>query len=189
MTTTTAHNLSIFIDGGYYNVMQTTFAVNFDFARFLSAITELLSQSVGPLTLLHTFYYDCLPWYDSTTTPEEYTAVIKRQSYLNFLRTHMSVLVREGKLVRHKGFFVQKKVDLLLGLDVAIECKKGLLTHMVLVSGDGDLAPAVEHASHNGVQTWLLHGPRNTYSDDLWRLADVRVEMSTDFVKNISKRK
>lgn len=63
-----------------------------------------------------------------------------------------SPALREGRLklqgVDHRGvpIFQQKRVDLMMGLDIARLAAKGQVTHTALLSGDSDLIPAVEAA-------------------------------------------
>lgn len=185
------NRLSIFIDGGHYNAIQRYYQRDFDFLKFLQEAQNRLIEQIGVLSPLHSFYYDCEPYTDVNSSPEEKEALSKRRAYFNFLRSQ-TVRVREGTVVRRaldngQATFQQKKVDLLLGLDIAEECSKRLMSHLVLVAGDGDLVPAVEFASHKGVQTWLLHGPRNMCSDSLWSAADGRIEIDSNFASLISK--
>ena len=175
------NSLSMFIDAGHYNALQKVFQTNFDFLHFVDEVQKSLAERVGPLELSHIFYYDCLPH------PDEVDAIPKRRAYFNFLKAQPGVQIREGTLVKRGDTYQQKGVDLLLGLDVAEECNKRLMTHLVLVTGDADLVPAIKYASHKGVQVWLFHGPRYTYADTLWSAADGRVEIDEDFVRRISR--
>lgn len=186
------NRLSIFIDGGHYNVLQKSLSVSFNFLSFIREVRKCLSQDVDDLKLLHIFYYDCLPYTDVDSSLEEKEALPKRRAYFNFLKAQPAVRVREGQVVKRvldngQVVYQQKQVDLLLGLDIAEECDKKLMTHLVLVAGDGDLIPAVEYASHKGIQVWLFHGPRDVYSEALWSAADGRIEINNDFAQRISR--
>lgn len=185
-----ASRLSIFIDGGHYNALQRYHLTNFNFLYFVQEIQKHLPQ---PADLLHIFYYDCLPYTSTDSSPEELEALYKRRSYFNFLRSQPAVRVREGTVVKRtledgRVVFQQKRVDLLLGLDIAEECSKKLMTHLALIAGDADFVPAVEFASHKGVQVWLIHGPRELHSDALWSAADGRIEVDEVFARKVSKR-
>jgi uncharacterized LabA/DUF88 family protein len=185
------NRLSIFIDGGHYNAIQRHYQTDFDFPRFLNEVQKRLTEEVGLLSPLHCFYYDCEPYTDINSTPEEKEASSKKRAYFNFLRSQI-VRVREGAVAKRtldngQTVFQQKKVDLLLGLDIAEECSKRLMSHLALIAGDADLVPAVEFASHKGVQTWLIHGPRNMCSDTLWSTADGRIEIDANFVKKVAR--
>lgn len=187
------NRMSVFIDGGYYNAMQRYYQTDFDFLYFTEEVHKQLAAKAGLLDTVHTFYYDCEPYTDVDSTAEELEALSKRRSYFGFLRTN-SVRVREGVVVKRTTesrlvTYQQKRVDLLLGLDIAEECDKGLMSHLALVAGDADLIPAVEFAGHRGVQVWLLHGPRGTYSSALWTAADGKIEVDINFVRKIAKQR
>ncbi len=178
------HNLSIFIDAGFYNNLQLHYHANFDFVLFKKHVEQVLSDTVGPLNMLHVFYYDCLPFADGS----ESDSLHKRQTYFNFLRTQPGVIIREGTVMRHGDTYIQKGVDMLLGLDMAEECNKGVVTLIGLVAGDADFLPAIRYASSRGVQVCLLHGPKGTYADSLWSSADKRIEIDSDFVSKIARQ-
>ena len=89
----------------------------------------------------------------------------RTQSFFTALRNLNSFSVREGRLV-HRGnnsqgqpIYVQKGVDLLLGLEFALLSAKHQITHAAVVSGDSDLIPAFDAAQQEGIKTWLIHGP------------------------------
>jgi len=185
--------VSYFIDGQYYTNLQRDLGVFFDLRRFLVESQEwLVGKTSQSLELVHSLYYDALPPLENGNR-EFYQ---KRLGYFNFLKTIPGVRVREGRVVRNRDssgnvWYQQKQVDLLLGLDIAEECSKGFLTHLVLVAGDSDFCPAVEFASKRGVQTLLVHGlkgaPNSNYSDQLWTLADQRLEIDLDFASRVKK--
>ena len=89
--------------------------------------------------------------------------------------------------------FQQKRVDLMLGLDFALLSSKRQITHAVLIAGDSDFIPAVEVAKQEGIAVWLFHGPgrtsesRSTYAEELWVAADVRFELTQDFLSRSAR--
>lgn len=192
---------SIFIDGGYFNMIQATAGANFDFVKFTSTVLEVLSEKLSqPVELLHIFYYDSLPYSSQVPSDEERLATSKKRSFFGYLKTIPGVRVREGyvskRTVNGQALLSQKRVDILLGLDIAEHSSKGLMKYLVLVSGDGDFVPAVEFASSHGVQVWLVHGTKNgtspkgnttSYSEPLWTLADGRIEITTEMVERFRK--
>ena len=64
---------------------------------------------------------------------------------------------------------------------------KRQVTHVVLVSGDGDLLSAVELAQSEGVVVWLAHGPSNTCSSELWSAVDNRIALDAPFLQRIAR--
>ena len=105
--------------------------------------------------------------------------------------------MREGRL-RYRGvdadgapIFQQKRVDLMIGLDVAGLSAKRVITHVAVLAGDSDLLPAFESAQQEGVMVWLVHGPQGTYARELWELADDRLSVDdrafTSAIRRIRK--
>jgi uncharacterized LabA/DUF88 family protein len=176
--------LDIFIDGGYFNSVQHYFELNFDFLRFVEEIRRVLQDNVGRgLELSHVFFYDCLPRLDYPYPQEDRDRYFKKYSFFNYLRTLRWVRVREGYLSISGQ--EQKEVDTLIGLDMVNESGKGLVDYMALVSGDGDLAPAVETAGEHSVQVWLFYN--QSCSQQLWNTADGRCEIDVGFAERVRK--
>ncbi len=85
-----------------------------------------------------------------------------------------------------RPIFQQKRVDLMIGLDIALLAAKNRITHAAVLSGDSDLLPAVEAAKGEGVSVWLVHGPRSTFADELWSAADDRIAIE-EFVDKVAR--
>ena len=194
--------LAIFIDGGYYNALsEKHYKIRFEFPKFTEEIKNTVAaKTPEAIELLRTFLYDCLPYQGKNPTPTERERYGKKLGWFNYLKTLPRVELREGYVVfggidtRGEPIFQQKKVDLLLGLDFAIQSSKGLITHLALVAGDGDLCPGVEFAKAQSVCVWLFHGPKVspttrecTYSEPLWECCDERYEIGQAFIKKTKR--
>ena len=76
--------------------------------------------------------------------------------------------VRLGKLKyrgedkNNKPIFEQKQVDLMLGLDIVSVCLSGRVETVILLSGDGDMLPAVKTAKDENIIVRLAHGASDT---------------------------
>ena len=190
--------LSIFIDGGYLDILaRDVFGVLIDHRLLSERITRTVADSTAePLDLLRTYYYDCLPYQSNPPTDEERERLSRKENRFNTLRRLDSYTVREGRLMfrgrdaNGNPIFQQKRVDLLLGLDFALLSAKNQITHAALVSGDSDLIPAVEAAQQAGISTWLFHGPhqsgRSAYANELWQAADKRFAMDKAFMDSVA---
>ena len=89
-----------------------------------------------------------------------------------------------------KPIFQQKRVDLMIGLDMALlAATNHQVTHLALLSGDSDLLPAVEAAKQEGVVVWLVHGPSHTYANDLWTAADNRMVVDHAFAAEVARHR
>ncbi|MDR1916611.1 MAG: NYN domain-containing protein [Synergistaceae bacterium] len=101
--------------------------------------------------------------------------------------------IRLGKL-RLKGndsnnqpIFEQKRVDLMLGLDIAyvIRTVPRVVDSIIMLTGDGDMLPAMMAAKEAQVIVCLAHGDKRTYDQELWDCADERLLLDPGFFKNI----
>lgn len=95
--------------------------------------------------------------------------------------------MHRGDDAQGKPIFQQKRVDLMIGLDIAGLAAKQQITHAALLSGDSDLLPAVEAAKREGVVVWLVHGPQSTFARELWNLADDRLSIDRGFMQRIER--
>jgi uncharacterized LabA/DUF88 family protein len=180
--------LAIFIDGGYLDkVAEHELRFWIDIAQFPHQVVRQVSQEWGEeVGLFRTYYYHCPPWQPPHPTEEEQNRYASRRKFFDFLRSLPQFEMREGVLrsrgTDHEGkpIFVQKRVDLMLGLDIAAHALRRDVRHVVLVSGDSDLIPAVERAKSEGLLVWLFHG--TSYAMDLWESADRRVRLTPDWV-------
>jgi uncharacterized LabA/DUF88 family protein len=195
--------LAIFIDGGYLdNLAQDEFGIQIDYSKLSGEILKIVAAE-GPnnLELLRTYYYHCLPYQSNPPTPLEATRFANKQKFFDYLCRLPRFVVRKGRLafrgINEKGqpIFQQKRTDLLLGLDFALLSGKNQISHIAMLAGDSDLLPAIDVAKEEGILVWLFHGPRyskkdksSTFADELWRAADERFEISTNFMNSIQRQ-
>ena len=180
--------MAIFIDGGYvYHILKNNFGINnysIDYEKFVNWIS-------GDSTILRTYYYDCLPYQSPKPTKKESKFLSKKQKYFLYLESLPRFCVRQGKLVyrgsddKGKGIFIQKRVDLLLGLDLGSLVSTHKVDEVAIITGDSDFIPVVEFAKREGVIVWLIHGPLCTYHRDLWQSTDERKEITQNVINNI----
>jgi uncharacterized LabA/DUF88 family protein len=118
----------------------------------------------GKDTLLRAYYYNCLPYQSDPPTDEEKERYDKKRKFLDALSFLPRFEVRLGHLVYAgmgadgKQIFQQKRVDLMLGVDMALLAAKGKIHSIALFTGDSDTIPAVEAVKPEGVVVTLWHG-------------------------------
>lgn len=180
---------AILLDSGYLNnVLKKYYGEpRLDYRAFADWIC-------GNDSLFRVYYYDCLPYQSSRPTSEEAQMVSKKQRFLAGLSRLNRFTVRLGRL-EYRGtsddgrpIFHQKRIDLQIGLDVATLVFNRRVDVIAIVSGDSDLIPAISLAKDNGVIIRLVHGPRPTYHQDLWDIADERLEITTEIIQEVSKK-
>jgi uncharacterized LabA/DUF88 family protein len=175
--------IAIFIDGAYLSYVLKDFGVpkvNFE---------ALVKRITGSRELLRTYYYDCLPFQSQSPTRDESERFAKRQAFHAALTRIPRFQVRLGKLARrHENGIVryeQKRVDILLAVDLVQLAAKRQITDAVLLAGDSDFLPAIEVAKAEGVVIHLYHGaaPHN----DLRDCCDERTRVDQAFVDAIQQ--
>ncbi len=141
---------------------------------------------------MRTYFYDALPYQGNPPTREETDRFGKRRSFFAALGRLPKFKVRAGRTVRREPpagqpTFHQKGVDLMIGLDIATLSLKHMITHAAILSGDGDLLPAIELAQEEGIVVWHVHGPSDAYADVLWSAADNRLPIDSAFMAAVQR--
>jgi uncharacterized LabA/DUF88 family protein len=137
-------------------------------------------------------------------------AVALHFMFYNFARIHKTLRitpamahiprfeVRLGRLafrgISDKGeqIFVQKRIDNMIGVDMALLAGKGKITNVALFTGDSDYIPSIEAVKREGVLTTLWHGPyiRDTApSRELFEICDERRELDATIIKKMLRNK
>ena len=163
----------VFIDGSnFYHACRS------QLGRADIRIGDLARWLVGAeRTLIRTYYYNCpLP----PDAPEE--ARRSQNRFFNALHRTPYLELRLGKLAQRESTcpscrarqvrWVEKGVDMKIGIDMAQGAARGLFDTAVLVSGDADLAEAVRATKDTGrhveVASFAGH-----FADELAQAADV----------------
>lgn len=184
------NKVAVFIDGGYMaSLLKEHFGEPpIDYKRLVDWAVQDGEE------LLRAYYYDCLPYQSAQPTPEERERFANKQRFFNALNRIPRFEVRQGRLVYRgtgedgRPIFEQKGIDLLLGIDLALLATKGKIGIAAIVSGDFDLVPAVRVVKNEAVIVRVIHGPRGTYSEELWLEADERFELTKEVVATITKK-
>ena len=184
---------AVFIDGAYLEktLLYDHGKPRVDFGRLVDVMVE-------GNELLRAYYYHCLPYQSNPPTDEERARYAARHRFFTALRHIPRFEVRLGKLafrgIAHDGqpMFQQKRVDLMLGVDMALLAGKNRIGKMALLSGDSDFTPAVEAVKREGVLTTLWHGSdtgsaRPSY--ELRQVCDERRELTAEIIQSVSLRR
>ena len=182
---------AVYIDGGYLDkVLRRNYSnVRIDIERLVRRITH-------EDKLLRAYYYHCLPYQSNPPTPEEEAHYGAKHKFFDALNYRPNFEVRLGKLQpwgkKEDGrqLYTQKRVDMMMGVDMALLAVKNRVDRMALLTGDGDTIPAVEAVKPEGVNVTLVHAPMNSLSPpsrDLYKLADDRVEIDAAMIKDLAR--
>ncbi len=179
-----AARVAIFIDGAYLeHVMRNEFKeIRIDF----QALSERLA---GPSDILRTYYYHCPSYQSDPPTDDERRRYATQRKFFDVLDRLPRYKVRLGRLAfrgidgRGRPRYEQKRVDILLGVDMVQLAAKQAIQEAVLLAGDSDFIPAVTASQSEGVVIRLFHGQRP--HNDLWRVADERTQITEGLVESI----
>jgi uncharacterized LabA/DUF88 family protein len=172
---------AIFIDGGYFaKVLEKHFSkAKVDFQR-------LSDELSGSNERLRTYYYDCMPYQSNPATPEERTKHAVKAKFIHAIsRAVQRFQFRQGRLRKTgAGTFEQKRIDVLLGVDMVRLCSKKQIHLVILIAGDADLVPAVEACKEEGAIIRLYYHP-SSISDELLNVCDERYEIDQALVTRV----
>lgn len=177
---------AVFIDGAYIE-----FLIREEFAEMRVDFARLSQRLAGSRELLRTYYYHCLPYQGANPTEEETKRYTNKLRFFRTLDRLPRFEVRLGEIVyrgvREDGRenFVQKRVDMMLGVDLVRLATSGQITDAILVASDSNLVPAVSAAKECGVLVTLFHGRKAGANEDLWTLCDERFAITDDLLSAV----
>jgi uncharacterized LabA/DUF88 family protein len=183
-------SIGVFIDGGYFEKVQQheLNRVKVDFAK-------LAQRMAGNDELFRTYYYHCLPYKFPMPTQDESERFSQKEKFFNQLTRLPHFEVRLGRLVKQgsdrngKLLFIQKRVDIQLGIDMVYLSLKGRINRIALFSGDSDFIPAIELLKNEGILISLWHGDvqneKTAPSRELFNCCDERYVLTSDMIKEI----
>lgn len=179
------HTIAFFIDGSYLDhvLADVTGGKRIDYQSLISAIVV---KAGGDRDIIRIYYYHCLPYQDNPPTKEQSERFGKMQRFFRALQRTPRFAVREGRLAfrglddKGKLVFEQKRVDLLLGIDLVLLSTKRVIDEAFIIAGDSDFIPAIRTTKSEGVITYLIHGANP--NDDLLDEVDERIEITPELV-------
>jgi len=177
--------IASFIDGGY---LQKLLRNDFNGPRldFAKVARKLASGN----DILRTYFYDCPPYQSDPPTSDESRRFSSKERFFHTLETLPRFEVRKGRLEFRGRLadgspnFQQKRVDILLGVDLALLAAKHQITDAALLAGDSDFLPAVEAAKREGVVIHLFHGTRA--HRDLLTACDERIQIDQTWIDEVT---
>lgn len=116
--------------------------------------------------------------YDQTREPARYAGQVR---YFNKVQAMSFVMLKTRPLVLRGGTYIQKGVDTLLATDMVAMAFLNHYDIAVLVSGDGDLAPAAEAVKAAGKQIIVAAFPRSR-STAIGKAADQEIVLSRAYL-------
>ena len=173
--------VALFVDGAYWE-----FVTNSEFSRPAIALDKLAERLSAGSDLLRAYYYHCPPYQGDPPTDAERSRYSEWLRYYHRVNTLPRVSFRLGRLeirgTRSDGSprFQQKRVDILLAVDLVMHSAKGHISRAVIVAGDSDFVPAIAVAKNEGVAVTLYHG--QSCHNDLRLAADESFRIDQDLI-------
>lgn len=176
--------IATFIDGAYLQYMLRD-----EFGEPKIHFAALAEKLSGGHEILRTYYYDCLPYQSNPPTPDEAKRFARKQRFVHSLERIPRFQVRLGRLEFRgrkddgKPIFEQKRVDILMGVDLVLLAAKHQITDAAILAGDSDFLPAIDVAKPEGVVIHLFHGA--TPHRELVERCDERTRLTRSFIDSI----
>lgn len=176
---------AILIDGGYLDNVNRDFfsSARIDFLKFSE---EISTQYLSGMPIFRSYYYDAPPWNGAGADPKWVGRRNSFHSAISKLDGYMLRMGRLKKIANNPLKFVQKGVDVLIAIDIVKLSNQPNISHIVLISGDTDLAPAIKVASDNYKKILFIHSPNaSCFSAELLQLADNHYPLTDAFIQKV----
>jgi len=126
--------VAIFIDGSnfYHGLKANLGYANINFEKFCYLILE-------GRRLTRIYYYNA-----PKNAQKDPTGYVEQQKFFEQLRKVPFLELKLGRLVLRSGVSIEKGIDVLVAVDMIRYARNNAYDTAILVSGDGDFAPALE---------------------------------------------
>lgn len=177
---------AVFIDGGYYRKVLK------EFGSPAIDLLKLSNEFSNGDERLRTYYYDCAPYIGNPPTVDDQ----KRQKGFDSFRQSIENLprfqVRLGRLQRivtAAGIrFEQKKVDVLLAVDLLKLSIDHQIQRAIIIAGDSDFTLAIIAACDAGTVTELYYHIPPKAHNELLSACDERHLITKDLINIVLKK-
>jgi uncharacterized LabA/DUF88 family protein len=144
--------------------------IEIDYSRFGSFFTKI-------------FYYDAIPVQEQDESEADYKKrIAAKESQLRHIRSFDRYHVYEGEARRRKGRGLeQKKVDVLITVDMLMHSFRGNMHKATLLTGDLDFKPLIDALVQDGMFVTLWY-PTQATNDELITAADARQELNIETI-------
>lgn len=177
---------AVFIDGAYLDHALRPFGKpKVDLLKLSRAVSQNDER-------LRTYYYHCPPYVSAQPTAEERSRQSGFDRFKGALERLPRFEVRLGRLARRSTpqggvDFQQKKVDVLLAVDLVRLSATHQIQRAVLFAGDADYVPAIDVARREGVVVELYYSRSGSVNDELLDICDDRIPIDEKFVDCIKQ--
>jgi len=177
--------VGLFIDGGYLeHIKKYGFTGEIDYKK-------LVPYVCNPEGILeYGYYYTCMPYQFQSPSENQKRLYSKKRRFIQYLEKLDKMSVKLGILkYQGKGIYIQKRVDVLLALDISRHSWKKEIDTAIIIAGDSDFVPVIEEAKKYGVKTVLYYYSSGNLSELISKVSEsheITLENFQDFA-NYSK--
>ena len=109
----------------------------------------------------------------------------KQKKFLNAISSISFLTVKIGYVLKNKktGESMEKGIDTMLAVDMAIMAAKDMYDIALLISADGDFKYCVEQVQNCGKQV-VICSPKGSYSTALSSVADKRIIVTKELIES-----
>lgn len=180
---------AIFIDGAYLLSFTKKHGFAPKYEGLVDYLLKPLCKTVS-LDLLRCYFYYCAPWMSSEPSSSEKRRMEEHDELMAEIGKQERWSVKLGKLQKrwdgYKEYYEQKRVDVLLSVDMVRHAAAGHIQHVIVLAGDSDFIPAIEATKESGATVTLWYAEENTVHKDLLDLADIVYQMN---IRKFPRRK
>ncbi len=166
-------NSVVFIDAGYILELSKLMNRRIDFLKLSNELTTGTDR-------IKTIFYDSLPIQGTTLGNSLYSA---RQRFHSKLRSLKDFEVKLGRLQQINEKFVQKGVDMRLGIDLVQMSMKKQIDKAIIITADSDFEYAVEKAQESGVKVFLAYFPISKINSKFLKSVNDRIPLTDDLLE------
>lgn len=177
---------AVFIDGGCARKVLNQFEnPKVSYLKFSQCVAHNEER-------LRTYYYDCAPCVSTPPTTEEKTKKAGFDRFVFALERQPRFQVRLGRLSRHHLSdgsieYEQKKVYILLAVDLVQLSVQHQIQRAVLLANDADFVPAIQIARDAGTVVELYYGIPPRPHDELMSACDDCIRITQELIDEIKQ--
>lgn len=168
--------IAIFIDAAYLTKIARQNGVRVDIKK----VIESLSHEHN---LFRSYYYYCPPYLSNPPTEEEKTRQSGFSKFKHILDQIPRLELRKGKLEKRDDEYHQKRVDILLAVDLVRLSWIRQIQVAAILTGDSDFVPAIEDAKNSGIITKVFYH-KSSVHDELLYCCDDTVEITQELLES-----
>lgn len=174
----------LFVDGACLREMLESYSIEYFNDDKIDFSYSMLSRDFHKV-----FYYDALPYKKENESDSDYEQRIKPNIDLfNNLSLLSKFHVYEGTARKRRKGVEQKKVDIMIAVDMLNHSFRKNMNRATLLTGDLDFKPLIDALVDNGMFIDLLY-PVNKTSSELIQAADSSDELNLEMIYQFSSGK